>query len=219
MRVAAVLVALAFALGGCGDDEEEGPLATGTPTATAAPVDRQPALWPEQGTDEEPERVALSFLGEFLGIAEPALSGFKEGEPGAGEIDVFRLGEDGEPLDTVMTTLSMRELEPGRWFVTSAQSADIEIDSPEPLDEVGSAVAVSGRGRGFEGNVVLAIHRAFETEALAQEPVIAGSMADLEPFTASLSFTADPGAELALVATAPGGTETPLGITAFPIRA
>jgi hypothetical protein len=225
-----VIAVVVVALAGCGGDDTSAPTSASTPAVTptapaqtpeptAAPASQ--ALWPAQGTGATPVEVARSFVVEAIGIEDPALGAFQEGEPRAGEVPVHRRGEDGRKMDLVVATVSLRQLDGEHWYVTSVQSPEVEIETPEPLADVGSPLRVSGRGRGFEGNVVLEVRRAFATakdEPLAQKPVTAGSMADLAPFEAELPFAAPAGETGAIVARTGSGIAAADGFAAFPVR-
>ena len=236
MRRTALLgaLAVALALSACGDDDEAAtpggasgaataaasPAATATAAVTPTAAALEQALWPPPGRESmDPLRVAQTFVRDYIGTGqEPHVSPFRAGEPRAGEIDVIRTAEDGTPLETVVATLSLRQLDGEHWYVTSAQSDEVVLTSPEPLATVASPVAIEGRGRGFEGNVVLEVRAAFATEALAQEAVIAGSMAELEPFSAELSFQAPAGPTGAVVAKTGSGVASADGFAALPVR-
>lgn len=220
------------ACGGDGRDADPPASATPTvsPTATSSPApEATPAqtpgaagsssLWPPPDrSSSEPGDVARTFVADFIGLARPALGRFREAEPGAGEVAVFRRGEDGTALASVVSTLSLRRLDDGSWAVVAARSPEVRLTAPEPLAEVSSPLAVTGRGRGFEGNVVLQVRSAFNPEPLAQEPVVAGAMGELEPFSAELRFrTPGPGAG-AIVALTGSGVAAVDGFAAFPVQ-
>jgi hypothetical protein len=225
-----VIAVVALALAGCGGDDTSAPTSASTPATTPTAPAQTPeptadpasqALWPAQATGATPVEVARSFVVEAIGIEDPALGAFQEGEPRAGEVPVHRRGEDGRKMDLVVATVSLRQLDGEHWYVTSVQSPEVEIETPEPLADVGSPLRVSGRGRGFEGNVVLEVRQAFATakdEPLAQKPVTAGSMGDLAPFEAELAFTAPAGETGAIVARTGSGIAAADGFAAFPVR-
>jgi hypothetical protein len=204
---------LAFAAQGCGGDDE----AADTTAPTRAPTDED-VLWPspDRATDD-PRRTARSFMEEYIGVADPAISEFVDKGDGTGEIDIHRRGEDGRKLATVVSTLSLRQLEEG-WAVTSAFSDEVELTAPRPSAEIASPVQVAGHGRGFEGNVVLEVRKQYAVDPLVQKPVIAGAFEELEPFSARLAF--DPGGAVigAIVATTGSGITAADGVAAFPVR-
>ena len=178
-----------------------------------APGDLDGALWPDPAGElfTDPVDAARSFVDTVIGVEDPPLSAFRPGEPGAGEVDLFARGEDGRQLDRVASTLVLRHLDGEHWFVTAAMSADVEVDSPEPLADVSSPATITGQGRGFEGTIVAELRsRTATADLLADEPTIAGSGEALSPFSVDLSFEApasrigmliahdDPGAELSV---------------------
>jgi hypothetical protein len=204
---------LALAAQGCGGDDD--PADTTAPTPAPAEED---TLWPppDRATDD-PQRVARSFVEEYIGVTDPAISEFVDNGDGTGEIEVHRRGEDGRELAAVVSTLSLRQLEAGGWAVTSAFSAEVELTEPRPLGEIASPVRVAGRGRGFEGNVVLEVREQYAIDPLVQKPVTAGAFEQLEAFSARLAF--DTGATLgAMVATTGSGITAADGFAAFPVR-
>jgi Immunoglobulin-like domain of bacterial spore germination len=235
MRALPIVLAVAvLAVAGCGDDDEPaeptataGASATPTNTATLTPTATATAtaegapevLWPNPSVIDavDPVEVARSFVTDFIKLDDPALSEFRLAEPNAGEVDVFRRGEDGSQLDKVIATIQLRKGEGGNWSVTTVGSEEVQIDSPAPYEEVRSPLTVSGKGRGFEGNIVLEVRAAYATEALDQQPIIAGSMAELEPFEETLRFRAEPGSYGAVVAKTGSGIAAVDGFTAFPV--
>ena len=231
-RAALAALIAALALSGCGDDPPATPGATATATAastattaptaaaTATTESGNVAIWPpsDQAADD-PLAVARSFVADYIGLSgTPELGDLAEGEPGAGEIAVYRRGEDGARLESVLTTLSLRQLDGANWSITSAQSDEVELTAPEPLATVTSPLTVSGRGRGFEGNVVLEVRAEFATLPLVAEPVIAGSMQELEPFSADLTFDPPPTPRGAVVARTGSGIDAANGFAAVAVR-
>ena len=105
----------------CGDGDG----AAGKPTATAPPTSTVPesldyALWPDPADADPkdgPSAVARSFVEDFIGVEDPALGAFQQGDSRSGEISVFRRGENGKPGDKVITTIALRQLGDGRRVV------------------------------------------------------------------------------------------------------
>jgi len=199
---------------GCGDDDDDRAATPAPPPAPAA----GPALWPppESATDD-PLRAARSFVEEYIGVEDPALGQFAEKGAGAGEVDVHRRGEDGRRLAAVVSTLLLRQVE-GNWLVESARSAEVKVVTPAAGAEITSPVRIAGRGRGFEGNVVLEVREQYAVEPLAQKPVTAGSFGQLEPFSARLAFDSGGTETGAIVATTGSGIAAADGFAAFPVR-
>ena len=184
-------------------DDESGDVATDpapTPTTEAPDVLTDPgpavavddALWPDPAAElfTDPVEAVRSFVEVVIGVDDPPLSSFVEGEPRAGEVEVYGRGEDGQPLDRVASTVVVRQLDGEHWFVTAAGSEDVQIDSPEPLAEVDSQVNVTGQARGYEGTIVASLRsRSVDAPELVEIPTIAGAGEDLAPFTVDLPFS------------------------------
>jgi len=108
----------------------------------------------------DPAATAREFSVRYLGMDNPVVFDFREGEPGAGEVGVgFRYGEGRVPVANprVSTNLIVRQLgrqgAGGPWTVTAASAPNIEVRSPQPGERVSSPVRLSGRASTFEGNV------------------------------------------------------------------
>ena len=180
-----------------------------SPTVPPPPVIVWPA--PEMGQYTDPVEAARSFMEEYIGFADPTFGDLRRGEEGFAEIDVYRTGEDGSPLDAVASTIFLRQVD-GNWVVVSARSEDVVVEQPADFDTIASPVVIDGRGRGFEGTVVVRVREAGmgAGEFLSEEPTIAGSGESLEPFhlelifgspsqsSGSLSFGTDSGGENSL---------------------
>jgi hypothetical protein len=194
-----------------------------TPT-TVAPedIDADRVLWPDPAGEltTDPLDAVRGFLGEQLDIADPPLSPFRETEPGVGEVDVHARGEAGQTLDRVASTVTVRRLDGVHWFVTATASADLEIDTPEPLATVSSPVTVSGRARGFEGTVNARVLDRFDGGGVESDSAVGtGGSGSLEPFSAEVSFVASGTERGVLYAqTDSGGSSGIASFTAFPVR-
>ena len=68
------------------------------------------ALWPDPAGElfDDPVAAVRSFVTEVIGIDDPQLSAFREGEPGAGEVDLLQRAEDGTVLDQAASTVVVR---------------------------------------------------------------------------------------------------------------
>jgi hypothetical protein len=115
------------------------------------------------GTDQtfrDPIRTARAFATRYLGFTTPLLAdqGFQEGEPGAGEVPIG-VRRDGQFF--LATTVVLRQLAvhgpSGPWTVTSAAHPNIQVDSPDPLQQITSPVTVSGQASAFEGTVTVEV--------------------------------------------------------------
>ena len=216
MRRLAAAFALVAMIAGCDGDDDGGEDTPAGPGAHASAADKP--LWPPPGRERRrPRATARGFVEDYIGVDDPALSGFRRGEPGAGEVEVYRRGEDGRALETIVSVVVLRKLD-GRWSVMTAFSPDVEVKQPDARTVVSSPVRVRGRGRGFEGNVVIEVREQYATEALATKAVVAGSSARLRPFSARLAFDAGGQRTGAIVAKTGSGIAAADGFAAFVVR-
>jgi hypothetical protein len=176
-------------------------------TPTSPPVEPGGPLWPGPGgpTFSEPAAAAQAFVAAVVGVDDAPLSDVRPDGDRAAAVDVLGRAEDGRPLDRVVSTIGLRR-DGGGWFVTGATSPDVVIDSPAPAATVESPVRVTGQGRGFEGTIGVSLRRRSSPEAeLASVAVIAGSGAELAPFTADLDLASTPAGAAILVASTDAG--------------
>lgn len=203
-------------LAGCdgyGDDD----------STTATPAGgEQAALWPPEGEEiDDPAEVASSFYVEFLNQHFPHLGAFQQGDPSSGEVPVFLNREDGSRGPRAGTVL-VREQGDG-WVVTGVVSDAIVIAEPEAGAEVpAGSVTVSGRGRGFEGNLIIRAVPAGEGGAaqLDQKIATAGALEDLEPYSVSVDLSdAEPGSTVAILVFNTSAADGSIGnLAAIPVR-
>ena len=140
----------------------DAPTTTLAPASTAssvAPVvDSSTALYPDTTMSErffEPTDVARSFAVRYLGMTDPAVGEFMEGEPRAGEVGVRAKPGRGPVTTVVVRQLGGEERAP--WFVTAAFSENLHLDTPDPLDPIASPVKLTGQSRSFEAHVNVGI--------------------------------------------------------------
>ena len=184
--------------------------ATGAGQVTANPTPRsqtvelaQPAIWPASDVVlDTPEAAAAGFVSDVLGV-EPVLGDFLGGDSRSGEIQVFSPGEvDGAEL-VERGLLGVRIIGPNDgWFVIAANSQGAFIDSPETLDRVPAGpLVVTGRGRGFEGTVVVTAFRSgAANDVLDQVITSGGAFESVEPYSVTLDLSGGaPGDVIALI--------------------
>ena len=149
----------------------------------------------------------------------PALGDFQQGDSRSGEIPMYLVGEDRRVRrDKVLATIALRQLDGERWFVIAAFSDDVEIEAPQALDEIAAPVRIAGRGRGFESNLAVSVHAAFEREPLAEEGTPAGDRAP-QPFAATLAFERPRTATGAIIVRDGGGLDgVASAFAAVPVR-
>lgn len=223
--VAIAAIALVTACGTSSPSTEPGPTISATETLPAAPTDvspaveagpsladhvpsqtvelDQPAIWPASDVVfDTPEQAAASFVSGVLGV-EPVLGEFMGGDSRSGEIQVFSPGE-GDPADLVERgLLGLRIIGPNDgWFVIAANSQGVFIDSPETLDRVPAGpLVVTGRGRGFEGTVVVTAFRSGDADDVLDQVITSGgALGSVEPFSVTLDLSGGaPGDVIALL--------------------
>lgn len=173
---AAVLVAGAIA---AGTARAQPPV---TPTATSS------AVWPyASGTVRypTPEAAARGFATDFLGMHDPVVSEFRQGDTRSGEIDIGPAG--GEPG----TGLLVRQLTTDdSWWVLGAGTDSIDVVTPEAGALISSPVTVSGRSEAFEGTVPIEVRQDGSTRPIGSGFVTGGAGPDLGPFRGDITFAA-----------------------------
>jgi hypothetical protein len=220
--VAAVVVG-ALALPRLGDRADD--VSTGNRPSTTVVTEPSPPvpgstvqlIWPAAGetTYADPVAATDAFLAEVLGVDDAPLSEFRGGDS-AGTVDVHGRGEDGRELDQVVATVTLvRDGE--SWFVAQATSEDVVVDAPAPASAVRLTFTVTGRSRGFEGNVVVSLATpATPRTALAHATAIGGAGEALEPFAADLAMADSPGGPGILVTRTDPAIEA--GVPSFDAR-
>jgi hypothetical protein len=194
--------------------------APGTPTTTPVTpsVDRAAVLWPDpdDGGADTPAEAAEGFLSQLLGVENPT-SDFETGANDTGTIDVYGVGENGQQRDKVVSTIHLMEQPGDGWYVTHALSTEVVIESPEAKDTVGAPLTVRGRGRGFEGNIIISMHDRFADDELGQTFTPAGCCEELVDFEAALSFEAPDDQFVMLLAHNDSGIAAIESFTAIPL--
>ncbi len=152
------------------------PTTTSTPptTAPAAPAQPETAVWPWAATStrfDDPVDAARSFITDFVGMTDPILGPFLQGDGRSGEVEV-RAFENGP-----ITTVFVRRLGPDdSWWVLGSVSANIDIEQPGALDRLGASVEVTGRASAFEGTVDVAIRADGSAEPIVTGFVTGGAL-------------------------------------------
>ncbi len=206
--VAAVVVGLILLLGGDDDDtdDEASPTTTVAPsttdavttteaatTTTEAPTTSGPApvdpnaLWPAQGSTTrftDPVEAARSFATELLGFTAPVVGELQQGDARSGEVEV------GPTEEGPVTTVFVRQLGPGDdWSVIGAETANIELATPEPGAQITSPTQLTGRAHAFEGTVLVELRQDGDTTPL-YSGFVTGGGDQLRDFEGSMTFDA-----------------------------
>ncbi|HET7487186.1 MAG TPA: hypothetical protein VFJ85_04610 [Acidimicrobiales bacterium] len=194
---------------------------TTTTTEAVGPATLAEVVWPPPGHPRfaDPAEAVRSFAEGYVGLAHAALGPFRSTGPSAGEVDVLPTAEDGTVRPGVRSTVSVRNLE-GSWYVTGARAADIVVDRPAALDQVGSLVVVDGRGSGYEGTIVATVRDAGMGAGgeLAKQVVTAGCCEELLPFHVELPVGSPAHASGSLLLNNDSGLEAVSSFTVVPIR-
>lgn len=200
--ISMALLATATLLVACSDESSSPPSTTRTSssaettepsssspssTAGAPDTDEQPeqAIYPfafTGATYPDPVPLARAFAVEYLGMSDPVVGEFQQGDSRSGEVGI-RSRNDG-PVTTVM----LRQLEDDDWWVIGAATANLQIESPEALTTIGSPVTVSGRSTAFEATINLEVREDARLEPIAEGVTNGGSMGEMGPFSTSLDL-------------------------------
>jgi hypothetical protein len=230
--VAAVLAVVVIVLLVTDDDDSD--VATGTTTTEAeettttagdattttgagsiSDAEARDVVWPDPSgtTYDSPEGAVESFAEELLGFGDPVYSEFMQGDSRSGEMEV-RATADGPA-----TTVAVRQMSDGSWYVLFAATSEIELITPVAGATVDHPMDVEGWGRGFEGQVRVAIYVRGDTEPLAEEFLTAGSGEDPEPFTGTLDWPVrgTGGWGVVVASTASGADGSTWAATAIPV--
>jgi hypothetical protein len=189
---------------------------TTTTAATGEMSDEEAAnvVWPAPGAGEAEALDAVgSFAEEVLGFVDPDYSDYQAGDNRSGEVEVRPVA------DGPVTTIGVRQMADGAWYVVVVSSSEVELIRPAARSAVDHPLDVEGWGRGFEGQVRVAVFERGETTALAETTVTAGSGEEPEPFTGTLDWPArGTGGWGVVVATTAGGSAgTTWAATAVPV--
>lgn len=163
----------------------------------------QPAVWPASDVVfDTPEEAATSFVTTVLGV-EPVLGDFAGGDSRSGEITVFSPGDTDAAAPSERGLLGLRMIGPSDgWFIIGAGSEGVLIESPDTLDRVSAGpLVVTGRGRGFEGTVVVTAFRAGDADDVLDQVITSGGAREmLEQYSVTLDLSdVEPGDVVALL--------------------
>lgn len=145
--------------------------ASTTTTAFAPTVDPSIPVWPRVHTSQrfdDPEAAARSFATDFVGMTDPIVGTFLQGDSRSGEVPV-QPRADG-PVSTVL----VRQLEDDTWFVIGATTDDIRLDTPEARSDIDCPVRLTGEALAFEGTVQVAIRDDYTDEPIGTGFVTGG---------------------------------------------
>lgn len=193
-----------------------------TATSTTEPTggelsddERTTIVWPSPDEDfryDEPLPAVRGFADELVGFTDPVYGDFRAGDSRSGEVEV-RPFENG-----VVTTVLVRQLSDGNWYVLAAETDEIELDQPTAGDEIDAPLTVSGEARAFEGMVSVAVYELGGTSPLGEGTVIGGGGGELAPFDGEIDYES-PEAEQGVVvlSTSSGRDGGAAAATAVPV--
>lgn len=125
-----------------------------TTTTFAPTVDPSVPVWPRVDTSQrfdDPVSAARSFVVDFVGMTDPIVGEFQQGDSRSGEVPV-------QPMaNGPTTTVLVRQLEDDTWFVLGSATDGIRLDSPEAFADIDCPVRLTGEALAFEGTVQVAI--------------------------------------------------------------
>jgi len=153
------------------DDTTTTTVDTTTTTAFAPTVDPSVPVWPRAHTSqrfEDPEAAARSFALDFVGMTNPVIGAFQQGDARSGEVPV-QPRADG-PVSTVL----VRQLEDNTWFVIGSTTEDVRLDTPAALSDIDCPVRLTGEALAFEGTVQVSIRDDYSDEGIGSGFVTGG---------------------------------------------
>jgi hypothetical protein len=137
-------------------------------------------VWPSPGGStrfDDPVVVAEDFAVELVGFETPTVGEFRQGDSRSGEV-VIRPRADGPE-----TTVLVRQMSDGHWWVIGATTESIELDDPIAGTAIDDPLVLSGRARAFEGTVQVAVFERGDTTPLGEGFVTGSGGEELGPFT------------------------------------
>lgn len=137
-----------------------------TSTTFAPTVDPSVPVWPRVDTSQrfdDPVSAVRSFAVDFVGMIDPVVGDFQQGDSRSGEVPV-------QPrADGPVTTVLVRQLEDDTWFVLGSVTDDIRLDVPEARTDIDCPVHLTGEALAYEGVVQVAIR-----DDISEEPIGTG---------------------------------------------
>lgn len=137
-----------------------------SPTTFAPTVDPAQALWPRAESSQrfdDPVSAARSFVLDFVGMIDPIVGEFQQGDSRSGEVPV-------QPMaDGPTTTVFVRQLQDDTWFVLGSAVDDIRLDTPAAGSDIDCPLRLTGEALAFEGTVQVTIR-----DDVSEEPIGTG---------------------------------------------
>jgi hypothetical protein len=173
------------------------PTTTTTPPGSpSVPADvLEQAAWPRPSSEvrfDDPVAAANSFVTFYVRFTAPVVGAFRAGDSRSGEVPVQSRAGGPE------TTVFVRQLSDGHWYVTGAATADIAVDRPATGATLACPQAVSGQALAFEGTVHVRID-AYQPDGgrvtMGEGFVTGSGSPPAAPFSGSIPCTRPSGVE------------------------
>lgn len=206
-------------------EEAKDPPSTTESTTTSAPATTTDAVvsdaeaasiaWPAPGGDaayDDPVVLATEFAERILHFSEPVVSAYMAGDSRSGEVEVRPV--DGGPV----TTVGVRRMSDEQLYVLFAATEEVELLLPTAGSAIDHPLEIEGWGRGFEGQIRVAVLDRSDGEELGQAFFTGGGDGDPAPFAGELAWENPGGGWGLVVAAASGGEDaTTWAATAVPV--
>jgi hypothetical protein len=154
-----------------GGGTTEGGTSTTESPPPAAEVDASVPIWPRTHEDvrfEDPVDAARSFAVDFVGFSSPSVGSFQGGDAD-GQVVVRPAGGSGPA-----TTVAVRRLEDGTWWVVGSAGAEVALDSPGTGAGTSCPMRVTGSAVAFEGTVQVEVRDDYSTAPIGSGVVTGG---------------------------------------------
>ena len=159
-----------------------------TTTTTLGPVTQpETAIWPFASTVTrfgDPELAAQAFATDYLGMVNPIMGAFQQGDSRSGEVPVRAT-----PTGAVTTILVRKLTSANSWWVLGASCPDIVVVAPSWSEGISSPVILRGRSTAYEAVVNVEVRQDGTLAPLKTGTVMGGSMGVMGTFTKSITFT------------------------------
>ena len=112
------------------------------------------AVWPRPSSDvrfDDPVAAASSWARFYAGFPNPVIGAFRQGDNRSGEVPVQPLADGPE------TTVLVRQLSDGNWYVIGSNTANITVTAPTTGGLLSCPQVFQGTALAFEGTVQVQI--------------------------------------------------------------
>lgn len=228
----AVLALVALAVVVASSDDDDDPTTTTTTTTSSTTTsstttttttvpgrlgdaEADTVVWP--GVDGavrygSPEAAARGFATELAGFDRPRVGTYRAGDARSGEVPVLPAGAGPE------TTVLVRRLGDGNWWVVGAQTEEIQLEEPVAGATVPTPLPLRGRARAFEGNVQVSVLALGGTEPIGEGFVTGSGGPDLGPFAGEVAWRGAAGRGVLLLYTSSADDGSVRQAAAVPVR-